>query len=146
MTIRYESNIWIDRPTSDVFAFMTEPTNYPKVMPGCIDASREDKNGGPDVGSVVKVTMSVLGSKMQVAAEWTRYEENKTVASKNVEGMPGTMLMTFHQENGGTRVERVTELEPKGFFGNLTGPLIRRTAARNEANEFATLKDLLEQR
>ncbi|MCO4772473.1 MAG: SRPBCC family protein [Deltaproteobacteria bacterium] len=143
MTIRIEQSIWIDRPVPVVFDFISDASNFSKYIPGLIEAERI----GLDVaskGDHIRSKMSVLGTKLEVLAEWTRYEPNVAIGSRNVEGMPVDMLTTFHEENGGTRIERVLNMEPKGLFGTITAPLVRRTADRNAVTEFETLKELLE--
>ena len=59
-------------------------------------------------------------------------------------GERGELPFDLAERGGGTRVERVLEIEPSGLFEKIAAPVIKRTAARNAENEFATLKDLLE--
>jgi len=143
MSIRIEQNIWIDRPVADVFSFLVEPANFPRYIPGIVESERIG-GAAPAPGDQIRSQLTVLGKKMEVVAEWTRLEPDSAIASRNVAGMPVDMLTTFHEENGGTRVERVLNMEPQGFFGSITAPLVRRTAERNAVTEFETLKELLE--
>jgi len=143
MTIRVENSIWINRNVEEVFAFMTNAGNLPKYVPGVVAAERNGPED-PGVGSRIVCKMSTLGANFDITAEWTRYEPGVALASQNVEGMKSDMLCTFHAENGGTRVERVLVIEPKGFFGTLAKPIIKRSTVRNAETEFATLKDMLE--
>ncbi len=143
MSIRIETSIWIDRPASHVFNYITEPSNLPLYMPGMIAAKQLGTEKG--VGTQIAFSMVVMGQSLNITSEWTRFEQDRALGSKNLDGSVGSeVLTTLHEENGGTRVERVLEIEPHGILNTLATPFIRRTAQRNAVTEFAALKDVLE--
>jgi len=143
MAIHIETSIWINRSVGDVFAFVTEPSNFATYIPGLREAHFLT-DGERGIGSKVGSKISILGANMDITAEWTSFKRDAELGSKNIDGMPVQMLCTFHVENGGTRIDRVLDMQPQGFFGSLSAPIVRRTAQRNSDIEFATLKGLLE--
>lgn len=143
MSIRIDTSIWIDRSPADVFAFLTTPTNLPKVVPNLLRSKLRAGNVG--VGTVVESKLKMMGSEVDLVAEWTRYEPGAALGIRNLEGPVGMeSLLTLVAENGGTRVDRQMDLEPKGLMGTLSSPIIKRQAAKDSDVEFGRMKALLE--
>jgi carbon monoxide dehydrogenase subunit G len=143
MSFRVETNIWIDRNPSDVFSFITEAGNFSKYVPGLTKSEQVGDTRG--VGTRLVSSMATMGQTFDFTAEWTRYEQDAAIGAKNVDGPVGSESLTsLTAENGGTRLERVLDVEPHGLLANLAAPLIRRRVQRDSETEFANLKDLLE--
>jgi hypothetical protein len=143
MSFRIETTTWIDRVPGEVFAYLSDHNTWSTYVPGLIRSDLKKDTGG--VGTQFSVHGASMGSTYEVITEWTRYEKDAAIGSRNIEGPVGVeMLTSLTEENGGTRIERVLEVEPKGIFLNLATPLIRRKMQRDAESEFATLKDLLE--
>jgi carbon monoxide dehydrogenase subunit G len=143
MSIRIDTSIWINRAPTDVFTFLTTAENLPKMVPNLTTATLREGNVGQ--GTIVDSKLKMMGSVVDLVAEWTRYEPGEALGIRNLEGPVGMeSLVTLHAENGGTRVDRQMDLEPKGLIGSLTSPLIKRQASKDADAEFGRLKTMLE--
>jgi carbon monoxide dehydrogenase subunit G len=145
MSIRIETTIWIDKSPIEVFEFITEIANWPRYMPGMIDAQQVG-DGEKGAGTRIDLSVSFLSSTMHITTEWTRWEPGVALGSANVDGsaMDTTMLTTLTEESGRTRLTRVDVLEPRSMLIHIAAPLIRRAVGRNAQLEFENIKEMLE--
>ncbi len=145
MSIRVETSIWIDRSPLEVFEYMTTIDNWTSYMPGLLSAQKLT-DGPKGVGTQIAISIGFLGSSVDLTAEWFRFEPGVAIGSKNVNDpkMGSVSLTTLEVENGGTRLERVLDIEPHGFFTHLTAPLIQLTTNRNIRIEFENIKAAME--
>src|SRR5919201_726285 len=141
--IRFEFSVDIARPPSDVFAYLTDPTNLPEWQSSAIEAHWE---GEKAPGAHVKEVRKFLGRRMESELEVTEYEPDRRFALKVLSGpVPFSVQHTLDPRDGGTRLTFVGEGEPGGFF-KLAEPIVSRTAERQFKSDFETLKDVLEAR
>jgi uncharacterized protein YndB with AHSA1/START domain len=138
-----ETSIVINRPVEEVFAFVSNPENYPKWFSG----SREVKitSAGPiGVGTTFRTVVTFLGRRIEGEIEFTEYEPNRSFAEKTKSGpFPVENRVTFERVEGGTRVTSSQVAEPGGFF-KLAEPLLVRMIKRQFEADAANLKDLME--
>jgi uncharacterized protein YndB with AHSA1/START domain len=141
--IRFEFSVDIARTPSDVFAYLTDPTNLPEWQSSAIEARWEGEKAR---GGRVKEVRKFLGRRMESELEVTDYEPARRFDLKVLSGpVPFTVHHALEPTNGGTRLSVVGEGEPGGFF-KLAEPIVARTAERQFKSDFETLKDVLEHR
>jgi uncharacterized protein YndB with AHSA1/START domain len=141
--VRIEFSIDVDRPPSDVFAYLTDAESLPQWQSSAVEAHWEGEKAR---GAHVKEVRKFLGRRMESDLEVTEYEPDRRFALKVLSGpVPFSVQHTLEPRNGGTRLTFVGEGEPGGFF-KLAEPIVARTAERQFKSDFETLKDVLEAR
>ncbi len=141
--VRIEFSIDIDRPPSEVFAYLTDAERLPEWQSGAVEARWEGEKAR---GAHLKEVRKFLGRRMESELEVTEYEPDRRFDLKVLSGpVPFSVQHTLEPRNGGTRLMFVGEGEPGGFF-KLAEPIVARTAERQFKNDFETLKDLLDAR
>jgi uncharacterized protein YndB with AHSA1/START domain len=141
--IRIEFTTDVDRPPSEVFAYLTDAESLPEWQSGAVEARWE---GEKAPGAHVTEVRKFLGRRMESELEVTEYEPDRRFALKVLSGpVPFSVEHTLEPRDGGTRLTFVGEGEPGGFF-KLAEPIVARTAERQFKGDFETLKDVLEAR
>lgn len=141
--VRIEFSIDVDRPPSEVFAYLTDAESLPEWQSSAVEAHWE---GEKTSGARVKEVRKFLGRRMESELEVAEYEPDRRFALKVLSGpVPFSAQHTLEPRNGGTRLTFVGEGEPGGFF-KLAEPIVARTAERQFKSDFETLKDVLEAR
>ena|SRR5712692_444811 len=140
---KLEISTVINRPVEEVFAFLSNPENWPKWISGSIEAKKTSE-GPIGVGTTWRPVNTFLGQRMEAEAECTEYEPNRRFATKSKSGpIPTKNQTTFESVEGGTRVDVRLEAEPGGFF-KLAEPLLVSIVKRQFEADLANLKDLME--
>jgi uncharacterized protein YndB with AHSA1/START domain len=141
--VRLEFTITINRPPSEVFAYLTDPQHLPEWQSSALEAKADRPMG---VGTRIMDVRKFLGRRVESTVEVTEYEPDSKFSLKALSGpIPFQAHHTLRADDGGTRLTFVGEGEPGGFF-KLAGPLVARQAERQFKGDFETLKDLLETR
>ncbi len=141
--IKVESSIVINRPVSEVFAFLTDPANNAKWQDGLVE-SRLESPGPVGLGSKITDVRKLMGRQLESKLEVTAYEPGKRVSQKTVSGpLPFEITMTFEPTEGGTKVVTMAEGEPGGFF-KLAEGMVRKQLESQFAGDSARLKKVLE--
>ena len=139
--VHIEFSIDVDRPPSEVFAYLTDAGSLPEWQSSAVEAHWE---GDKARGAHVKEVRKFLGRRMESDLEVTEYEPDQRFALKVLSGpVPFSVRHTLEPRNGGTRLTFVGEGEPGGFF-KLAEPIVARTAERQFKSDFETLKEVLE--
>ena len=138
----YEHRIEIVRPQSEVFAFVTDPANYPQWQPSLV--SIEPHTPGPlRVGSEATEVRRFLGREVETTWTCVEHEPVSRSAIESDDGpvpFRGTFVLEPH--DGGTRFTWI--VETRGAGARLGGPLVgRATKGELDAN-CERLKELLE--
>jgi carbon monoxide dehydrogenase subunit G len=139
--IRFEYSIEIDRPPSEVFAYITDTDRVSEWQSGVVEAQWQ---GEKVQGSRIREVRKLLGRRMESELEVTKYEPERRFDLRSVSGpFPFSVAQVLEPRDGGTRVVLVGEGEPGGFF-KLAESIVGRVAQRQLKNDFETLKDILE--
>ena len=139
--VRIDLSIDIDRPPSEVFAYLTDAESLPQWQSSAVEAQWE---GEKTRGARVKEVRKFLGRRMESELEVTEYEPDRRFALKVLSGpVPFSVEHTLEPRDSGTRLTFVGEGEPGGFF-KFAEPIVARTAERQFKSDFETLKDVLE--
>lgn len=140
---RFEGSVEIMRPVEEVFAHITEVSNWTKWAAGMLEA--EQTSEGPvGVGTTCRGVTQSMGRKMDWTSEVTKYEQNKKMEQKITSGSM-TIEQSFAVEpvEGGTRFTIVSEAEIGGFF-KMADAVVNRMWKKQMEDMLAALKDILE--
>jgi uncharacterized protein YndB with AHSA1/START domain len=136
--IRFETDVRIERPIEDVFAYVSDPANFPHWN-SAVKAVREREPGSsyvmerrlPSGRAVNELTIVALDRPTQFAIRTTSGPT------------PFSYFYRFSAENGETVVRLDAEVELEGV-ASLLPQLARRAVKKGVDDNFATLKAILE--
>lgn len=142
---RTEHTVVVERPPDDVFAFLTDLSSVPEWQSGAVEV--RELEGAVGVGTKYVEVLKFLGRQFEATIEVTEYEPGRRFSIKTLSGpIPFQVQHTLEpSSDGGTRLHVTLEGEPGGLF-KIAEPLVMRNAQRQVANDFATLKRLVESR
>ena len=141
-----EHELVVNRPVSEVFAYITDVSKLPEWQAGVLDARRETE-APLGVGSRFTERRTFLGRQIESTIEVTEHEPDRVFSVKVASGpVPLEVRHTFEGTDGGaTRIRIVGRGDPAGLF-RMAAPLVARRAKQTFARDFARLKDVLEAR
>jgi len=140
---KLETSVVINRPISEVFAFVADISNNVKWQTGVV-ASGFTSSGPVGVGSTFKYDAEIIGRKMEPTGELSAYDPpNKTAWKSNSGPFPMSGSTTSEAVEGGTLVTDRIEAEPSGFF-KLAEPLLMKQMQGQSQNDLKKLKAILE--
>jgi carbon monoxide dehydrogenase subunit G len=144
---RTEHTVVVERPPDEVFAFLTDVSSLPDWQSGAVDVRQLEPEPSVGVGTKYVQVLKFLGRQFEATIEVTEYEPGRRFSIKTLSGpIPFQVQHTLEPSNGGGTKLRVTlEGEPGGLF-KIAEPIVMRNAQRQVANDFATLKRLVEAR
>ncbi len=138
-----ESVIQVNRPIEDVFSYIVQSENLAKWA-GPVTEVRSESDEPVGIGSRETRIIQFLGRKAEVDYEVIEYEKNKKYTTKSTSGPMSTEeRFTFEAVENGTSITIQGDVDATGWF-KLAEPLIVRMTKRQQATDFANLKDLLE--
>lgn len=142
---RIQHSIAIERPISEVFAFITSLERIAEWQRGVIRSELRSGNRLSSGAQVVEVRQ-LLGREIEAPWEVTLYEPPYIRGFRMAEGpLQGEGAIRFATEGTGTRVTFEATLHGRGvlrLFESLISSLLQRQTAR----DFQTAKRILEQR
>jgi uncharacterized protein YndB with AHSA1/START domain len=136
--------VYIDRPVAEVFAFVTDPANFPRWAGALVKESRQTSPGPVTVGTTFTQVNTLMGrrfvSEMRVATydPPRRYEYITTSGPIRFAGH-----YTFAAVGDGTRFTSVDESQPSGWLRYLQ-PLLQPFAQRQIRVNLGRLKAVIE--
>jgi uncharacterized membrane protein len=143
--IKVESTVQIERPSDEVFAFISNFENNPKWQSGQLEA-KFTSEGPLRVGSTYDQVAKFLGRKIVSTFEVLEYEPNcKVKASSSSGSFPITFTRMVEPQEKGTEVRAIIEGDASGFF-KLAEPLLKRMVQNSVDSDYQNLKRILESR
>ena len=144
---RTEHTVVVERPPDEVFAFLTDLSSVPEWQSGAVEEREPEGEVSVGVGTKYVEVLKFLGRQFEATIEVTEYEPGRRFSIKTLSGpIPFRVQHTLEPSNGGgTKLHVTLEGEPGGLF-KIAEPLVMRNAQRQVANDFATLKRLVESR
>lgn len=138
-------SISISRPIREVFTFVANPENEPKLHPSIVNTEAITK-GPIGLGSKWRQTFNGMGTKGDVVLEITEYEPNQRITFKGTEIGPVEPIfaVTFEEKKDKTKVTYTFEPKVKGGTPLLLLPLITRYGKRDLKKYLTKLKAALE--
>jgi len=109
--MRIHESVVINRPPDEVWAFLTDFFNSPRVRPGAL-ALRRTSPGPLGGGSVLQGRMTILGFETRFMMTVTEFDPPRSVAVA-LAARPGrgALRITLEPTPEGTRVDRTTDFE-----------------------------------
>jgi carbon monoxide dehydrogenase subunit G len=138
----YSHTIEIGAPRDEVFAFVTDPANYPRWQPSLVEV-RPHAPGPLSVGSEATEVRRFLGREVETTWTCVEHEPNRRSAIVCDEG-PVPFTGTFVLEPLGRRTRFTWTVETRGAASRLGGPLVGRATKRELEANSSRLKELLE--
>lgn len=134
----------IDRPASEVFAFVSDASNNPRWQKG----QRSCRWTSPPpigIGSTYDQEARFLGRRVLSTFEVVEHVPGRAVTIQTVKGSFPITVRRSVEPLGEGRCRVVAEIsgEPGGFF-RVAAPLLRRLAQRSVDADYDRLKALLE--
>jgi carbon monoxide dehydrogenase subunit G len=142
--MRTETTVVVNRPIDEVWAFLMDPFNRPRVGGSWLGA-RWTSPGPPGLGSTYQGRVAILGFETRISgaiAEWDP-PHNVALSMTGAGIRSGSLRGTLEATADGTKVVRVSELEPRPalkLFWWIVSPLVRRRSHLADQN----MKRLLE--
>jgi carbon monoxide dehydrogenase subunit G len=138
----YAHTVEIARPRNEVFAFVTDPRNYPRWQPSLVEI-RPHSAGPLRLGSEATEVRSFLGREVETTWTCVEHEPDERSAIQADEG-PVPFKGTFVLQALGRRTRFTWIVETRGVAARLGGPLVGRTTQRELEQNSSRLKELLE--
>ena len=122
--IRVEATVTVNRPSEEVFAFLSNFENNPRWQSGMQEASFTSQ-GPLQVGSTYAQVAKFLGRRIESTFEVIEYEPHRLVKATSTSGsFPITFTRTVEPGSGNTQVRAIIEGDASGFF-KLAEPLMK---------------------
>ncbi len=140
---RIKKNIEINAPVQQVFDFVTQPTNLPKIWPSMVEVNnvRRDANGQHEFDWVYKMA----GMRFNGHAKTLQVRQNEFVETKNEAGIPSTFRWSYEARGNTTRVTLEIDYSvPTPVFGRLAEAVVVKLNEREAETMLANLKTTCE--
>ena len=139
----FKMNEWIARPPKEVFDFITDSNNAPKVV-SAVTSMVKLTEGPVRIGTRYRETRAMNGKEHHAELEVVSYGPNQVYAMKNVtEGIETIYRYNFQPESNGTRVDLVCEVQAGGFK-KLMLPLVVSILKKEDGDHLQRLKKAIE--
>ena len=141
--IKVETTVQIDRPSEEVFAFISNFENNPKWQSGQLEAKFTTEEP-LRVGSTYDQVAKFLGRRVISTFEVVEYEPNRKVKASSTSGsFPITFTRMVEPSDEGSEVTAIIEGDASGFF-RLAEPLLKRMVQNSVDADYQNLKKILE--
>jgi ligand-binding SRPBCC domain-containing protein len=141
--IAFETDVRIDRPVEDVFAYVSDPLNLPRWN-SAVQAVRKTSAGENGLGSTYAMERELPSGPAVNDLEVVASEPPRRFGIRTTAGpTPFLYRYEFVAENGETVMKLDTEVELPAAAAFLP-QLARRLVKKGVKDNFATLKQILE--
>ncbi|WP_314174971.1 SRPBCC family protein [Streptomyces winkii] len=139
------SEIDIDRPAEEVFAYATDPTRFPEWQRDVVEV-RTAGSGRLEVGSRFTTVRRIGRGPRTMTQEVTEVSPPRSWAARGVDGLfRPSATVTVEPFDAGARSHVTFTLDFEGQgFGDLFTPAIRKMAAKTAPTSYRRLKERLE--
>ena len=141
----FELSVTIDRPPSDVFAFLRDKDLYPQEPDSPVLVLEKTTSGPPALGTRYREVVQMLPFiRGEILSEITSYEPYRYLGERfQGAGMQGCLLYEFAPCGDGTKLTQRETLHPLGIL-RLAGPAIKRMLYRRLPERLEAIKSILE--
>lgn len=141
--IRFELDVVIERPVSEVFGYVTDVRNLPDWQ-GSAEEAEWEGTGPVGRGSRMRERRTIMGRSLETRFEVTAFEPDRRFDFEAAGGpLPLRVRHEFEPDSGRTRLHVVVEAEPGGLF-KFAGRMAAKQAERQFRRDFQRLKEILE--
>jgi carbon monoxide dehydrogenase subunit G len=139
----FELSEWIGRPPKEVFDFVTDPNNAPKVV-SSVKSMVRLTDGPTGKGTRYRETRLMNGKEQSAELEVAAFQPNEQYAVKNEqEGFETTYTYNFSSEKNGTRVKLVCEVKAGGLK-KMAAPMVASILKKEDGDHLQRLKSAME--
>lgn len=142
----FETSVNINRPVSQVFAFLADTSNAPRWYDAVVAATK--LTPGPiGNGTRHQLVRSLPGGPVENEVEITDYQPVSQLTQSSVSGpTPFRYVFTLEPTPGGTRLALSGDITTEGLHGPAAvfGPIASIAFKRGMTHNLNTLKRLLE--
>jgi hypothetical protein len=134
----------IDRPITEVFEFISDLRNGPKMNEDILNV--EKLTDGPiGVGSKFKETKVIRGRNTEAMIEVVQYEATTAFSAQSeVNGLKVTYHYQLSEGNNGTIVKFHCEVKTSGLIMSITKPLIIKILKKEDGDHLTYIRRVLE--
>jgi uncharacterized protein YndB with AHSA1/START domain len=134
----------IHRPVDEVFAFVTDPANFPRWAGALVTAARQTSPGPMRAGATFHQTNKLLIRRFQTDFVVTAYEPPRRFEYRSTTG-PIQFIghYTFAADGDGARFTSVDDTQLGGLL-RLLAPLLQPIAQRQIETNLGNIKRILE--
>ena len=124
--MKYEADIWLPRPTDEVFAFFANAANLEALTPPWLHFRILNPDIVISQGVLIDYALRIRGVPLRWQSEISRWDPPRSFVDEQRRGPYRRWVHThtFAAERGGTRVADSVEFEVP--FGWLVGGFVRR--------------------
>ncbi|MDQ0254680.1 uncharacterized protein YndB with AHSA1/START domain [Evansella vedderi] len=142
-TIEY--SVVIQKPISDVFAFIEDLEKRPTWETGVVEA-KVISGEYEKPGSVIQITSKVLGKKIKTVAEVLEYKKNEAVVCRADKPFPHEVANLYEEVEGGTKFTRRAKADPSNLnnFVKVGSSLILKKIEKSFTETADNAKTVLE--
>jgi acyl-CoA synthetase (AMP-forming)/AMP-acid ligase II/carbon monoxide dehydrogenase subunit G len=143
--MRIEKQIVIDAPCEEVWALVSDPSNWPKLMHG-ITRFEQKSEGEPAVGARYSMRMHVGSADVGGLIELVEFEENRDLAWTSITGIDQRGRWRLREAPGGGTVVtlRLSYDAPGGVLATIADRLSAPMVANNLEKSLDNLRRELE--
>ncbi|MFZ5552222.1 MAG: SRPBCC family protein [Bacteroidota bacterium] len=129
-TLHFEHSVYIQRPKSEVFAYLSDFNNYHHVFSANIN-SKQTSEGPVQPGTTMRNLAKFLWKNMEEHFVVVDYEPGKRIFKKSLPGSTfyTTDEMLFEEENGQTKLTVKVYAEITGFMKLFAGAIRKKVAS-----------------
>jgi ligand-binding SRPBCC domain-containing protein len=143
--ISFETSVRIGRPVEEVFAFVSNPLEFPRWN-SAVQSVRGTSGETGEVGSTYSMEREIAGGRVENGLEIFAREDPGEFGIRTTSGpTPFVYRYRFTSEDSATVLHLAASVELPGIAGAL-GPLAARGVRRGVDANFATLKQAIEAR
>jgi len=141
--MKVETDVRIQRPIEDVFAYLSDPGNFPHWN-SAVRAVGTTSARTNDVGSIYSMERELPSGRAENDLEIVALERPREFTIRTTSGpTPFHYRYRLRSDNGETIVTLDAEVELEGAAA-FAAPLARRAVKRGVDDNFAALKQILE--
>ena len=143
--MKVKHSIVINRPTEEIFAYMSELENLVDWS-SVVIAARKISPGAMHVGATVRSTIRFLGRWSDITFEIVECEPSRSLTIKSIAGVaPCLFRYQFEPvEDGGSTVCQEAMIHLTGGILGLAESVVTSAVRRQLEHDLLTLKDMLE--
>lgn len=140
----FTDKITINRPISEVFEFITDFSNGPKMNEDIINVEKLTE-GPVRIGSKFKETRVIRGRNAEAAIEVVKYNPSEEFSAQSVSN---GLIVTYHYQmsevTDGTTVSFQCEVKTSGIIMALTKPFLIKILKQEDGDHLKDIKRVIE--
>jgi hypothetical protein len=139
MSVKTEASVMIDCAPEAVFAVITDVVHHHEWSKGA--GKVQDLTDTPaKMGTTWTQVTKLMGRDIEGHGKVHVYVPNRQFGTQVDKPFPGKMRWLVEPDGTGSKVTLSMEIEPGGFFGTVTAPILAKSIRDNFTADLARLK------